>query len=493
MEKLDKANKYFEENKGSVSDRYKPRYHAVVPIGWGNDPNGLIWYNDEVHMFYQCNPYGPTSGPMHWGHFKSKDFIKWEFINVALAPEDPFDNGMGCFSGSAIVKDNKLYLIYTGVSDGLQQQCVAFSDDGIHFTKEKINPVIKLSDLPKNASQKDFRDPFVIEDNGVYYTLYGTRTNNFGNILLYKSLDLIHWEYVGNLMNNDREDEPNFFQLDGVYECPAYAQIDGHEILITSALNLPSDGFKFQNVHCVIYMVGKLNKDTGKFSYDEFKDVDGGFDYYAPQLMKAGDGRIISIAWKEMWGRNIPNAIDGWAGTYTLPRELSFIGDTLYQKPVREIKNYYSNKVEIDSLITYNCSKSINGINGDCLVLDFEIGNIESDKAGVKIFKGSKNETLIYYDSKLGAIVFDRSKCGYDYGGIDKNSNIRYQKVELIDGKVKLQLFLDVSSCEVFINDGLFTMTGNIFPNLEEDKGIEFFSEGGSAEFYNIEKNDINI
>lgn len=490
---VDLANKYVEENKSSISSKYKPKYHAVVPIGWGNDPNGLVWFNGEAHMYYQCNPYSSSWGPMHWGHFKSSDFVKWEFSNIALAPDKSYDKDNGAFSGSAIVKDGKLYVLYTGVADGLQQQCLAVSDDSNVFTKYASNPVIKIGDLPKNASKVDFRDPYIFEENGQYYLLVGTKTNGYGNILLYKSTNLTKWDYVGSLMNNNKTNEANYFKLDGVFECPTYANVDGYEILGTSAQNLKKNGIKYQNIHSVIYMIGHLDKTTGKYTYSDFKEFDSGFDYYAVQFMKARDGRTIAIAWKEMWDRSFPSQKDGWAGTYTLPRELSIVDGVLYQKPVREIKNYYGNKVTTDLLNVSDSSTSIEGIKGTCLSLEVEIDVGSANKVGVKLFKGPVNETSIYYDSAKKQLVFDRSNCGVFYGGNEGGSLIRYQAVEPIDGKIKLQIFLDVTSCEVFANDGLYCMTGNIHSDLVSDINIEFFAKGGNASFVNIVKNEIII
>lgn len=155
---IDRANEYIEQNRNTVIQTYRLKYHAMAPIGWINDPNGFSMYQGEYHLFYQYNPYSAVWDTMHWGHAKSSDLVKWEDLPVALAPDQEYDSG-GIFSGSAIEKDGKLYVMYTCVSNDLQQQCIAVSEDGVTFEKVPENPVLTARDLPENALASDFRDP----------------------------------------------------------------------------------------------------------------------------------------------------------------------------------------------------------------------------------------------------------------------------------------------------------------------------------------------
>ena len=92
----------------------RQRLHLKAPDNWVNDPNGFIYYKGYYHLFYQYFPYGPRWGTMHWGHAVSRDLVTWEHRGIALYPTVREDRN-GCFSGSAIEKDGKLYLVYTGV------------------------------------------------------------------------------------------------------------------------------------------------------------------------------------------------------------------------------------------------------------------------------------------------------------------------------------------------------------------------------------------
>lgn len=103
-----KANDYIEANESKMNTRYRLTYQAMSRYNWANDPNGVIWYNIQFHLFYQHNPYAANWGPMHWGHQVSTDFIKWTHLLVALAPDKTYDKDLGAFSGTAIEKDGNL-------------------------------------------------------------------------------------------------------------------------------------------------------------------------------------------------------------------------------------------------------------------------------------------------------------------------------------------------------------------------------------------------
>ena len=161
-----------------------------------NDPDGLVFFRGRYHIFYQHYPHAPRWGQMHWGHAVSTDLIHWEELPIALYPDMPYEDDGGCFSGSAVVKDDRLYLFYTSVSHELgQTQSVAYSDDGVNFRKYEDNPVISRNPL----GAVDFRDPKVTLINGVYHMVVGSGDAETGKVLLFLSEDLLHWDYSGVL------------------------------------------------------------------------------------------------------------------------------------------------------------------------------------------------------------------------------------------------------------------------------------------------------
>ncbi len=500
---------------------YRPRYHISVPFGWGNDPNGFIYYKGKIHLFYQNFPHKPEWGPMHWSHVATEDFIHWEQRPEALYPDKPYELVCGCCSGSTIEKDGKLYLMYTAAQPMMQRQCIAVSDDGDHFQKDDGNPILTAEMLSPEIYEEDFRDPKVFIHGDSYYMLAGIRyleggirkehapsrqrevTNplqpapehkkeGWGNLCLLKSSDLYNWSYVGHLLYNQPELDQDFYCLDGVFECPDYFVSDtGEEVLLSSPQNLPRSGDLYQNIHSVLYMIGHLDFDSGRFMVKKVEEVDSGFDFYAAQTMRMPDGRVIMIAWKEMWDRSFPSREEEWAGTYTLPRELTVKDGQLIQRPVREIGLFRQDPVKISHVEVDRDEASQSGISGNVIELKFRLDPGDSKKAGVKLFCTSSYETLVYYDSERGSVVFDRKNAGVKLTGNDEDVDVRVCAIDRKDS-IDFDMFLDISSLEVFIDGGRHTMTGNVYADPEHALGIRFYAEGGSAAFENIEKYDIN-
>ena len=225
-ENIQKAQKEIESKKEIVkAGQMRQHYHFMPQTGWINDPNGLIYYKGKYHYFYQLNPYYGHWDYMHWGHAISSDLMHWEYLPVALAPSEEYDDHMrgGCFSGSAIEHDGKLFLMYTGTSNHgegyVQTQCIAYSGDGINFTKYEGNPVICP---PEGVPSDLFRDPKVWEHDGVYYMVCGASRNKRGQALLYRSSDMLHWEFFNVLAESRGEwgymwECPDFYQLEDKY------------------------------------------------------------------------------------------------------------------------------------------------------------------------------------------------------------------------------------------------------------------------------------
>lgn len=493
------ATRYIENHKDEVIDQYRHTYHLMPPMGWMNDPNGFSIYGDKIHLFYQHTPYSVGWDTMYWGHATSTDFIKWETQPIALAPDKSYDRH-GCFSGSAIEVDGKLHLLYTSVGeDGKQTQSLAVSENGIDFQKLNRNPIIPSTLLPNNATKYDFRDPKLFKSGNYYYAILGSKLANQdgGQLLLYRSSTLLDsWEYVGVVTQST-------ITGGGIFECPDYEVVDGQDVLISSPQYVvDADISTYQNVHSVTYQLGNLNLDSGVFvnkkGEGSMEEFDKGFDFYAAQCVNAPDGRTIMTAWMNMWGRStFPSAGHGWTGAMVLPRELSIVDDHIYQNPVREISNYRKNLVNYNSKIVNNESVSLNKIKGKTLELEFEIDLSTLDNnsmAGVSVFKGSKNHTDIYYDMATNRVVFDRKSNGVTINGTGESgeNGVRYASYVPKDNKLKLRIFLDKSSVEVFIDDGYYTMSGTVFPD-ETDDNIEFFVENGVASFNGIKKYDIVV
>ncbi|MCI9078870.1 MAG: glycoside hydrolase family 32 protein [Lachnospiraceae bacterium] len=484
MTKLEKANKYQEENR--IGKSYKPVFHITPVTGWMNDPNGFSLYKGKIHLFYQYHPYNTEWGPMHWGHYVSDDFIKWEEMPAALAPDESFDYA-GCFSGSAIETEEGHMLVYTGViekenSNGIkeviQHQCLA-KGDGVHYEKIKDNPVIPADYLPEEFSRQDFRDPKVWKEDNVYYLVAGSRNGNQdGQVVLFKSDDLRKWEYLSVLAGNRGK-------YGKMWECPDFFEMDGKHVLIVSPMDMQADGQEFHNGNQSVVMTGEYNRQEHKFIEEQVVSLDYGTDFYAPQTMQARDGRRIMVAWMRSWDMDIKPQEQRWNGMMTVPRQLEIKDGVLYQSPVKELKNYYKDQVTYrEKEISGKCT--LPGINGRVASMEVELTGGDYKTFTIYFAKNERYYTCFRYIHAEQAIEYDRTYSGIVRDVVCK----RTMKIKKPGDKLKLHLIFDKFSVELFVNNGIQVFT-SVFYTPMEASGIEFECDGTAI--VDIEKYSIDL
>jgi beta-fructofuranosidase len=479
-ELISKANEAVRSANAEASKSpYRLAYHIAAPANWINDPNGLIQYKGEYHVFYQHHPYSAQWGPMHWGHVKSKDLVHWEHLPIALAPSEEYDRD-GCFSGSAVDDNGTLTVIYTGHTwidrekDEVEQvQCIATSTDGIHFSKDASNPVIPH---PPKEGSRHFRDPKVWKHEGIWYMVLGTRKEDTGKVVLYKSRDLRSWSYVGVMAQSDGT-------LGYMWECPDLFSLGGKDILVFSPQGIEPQGDKYQNLYQTGYLVGKLDYETGVFEHGEFEELDKGFDFYAAQTFMDDQGRRILIGWMDMWGAPMPTQAHGWAGALTIPRELKLNENgKLLMSPVPELKKLRKKHIHFQPALLSSQQKI--GKLGDCLeiLIEFSLESCEASEFGIKVrcSDDGKEETVISYDVQNSVVSLDRNRSGLGVNGI------RRSPLDLIGNSVKFHLYLDRSSLELFVNDGELTMSSRIYPD-PNSLGIQVFVKDGSVKIHSFD------
>lgn len=454
---VENANEYIINNKDKIIDFYRAKFHMEPPIGWMNDPNGLIKFNNKFHLFYQFHPYLSVWGPMHWGHFISDDLIKYENVEVALAPENQ-DVESGCFSGCALVDNDKLHLIYTSHYEKeeikKENQAIATSTDGIKFTKsDKL--IVDINELPDGVEKCDFRDPavFKIEEN--YYMFVGGKLKtDQGVLLVFKSETLSDFKY-------DFMIGP-YKEFGSMLECPDYLKIDNKDVFLFSSCSLGKDKNNFHNVNSSLYMVGELDLKNKKFYIDAMKEIDKGDAFYAPKFI-ANHHEPIMIGWLEMWGKLVKTheLNHGYAGAFTLPRKIKIIDNYLCQKPIDSLYKYTAEVKQIKS--------------GDLI-----------SRTGILRVKKNKDFTLILksldkkYDVKIfaneGYIYLDTTNAN-NLNPLVRKSDLRYENTDI-------EIVLDSSSIEVFIGEGQDTISSRIF--LEDSKYIVEFTSLNNVEFRGV-------
>ena len=488
---LQKARDFEAQYGPHIPDAERPAFHATPTIGWMNDPNGFSFYKGECHLFYQYHPYSVEWGPMHWGHLKTKDFIRWERLPCALAPDEEYD-ASGCFSGGAVeLPDGRQLLMYTGVRrahneegfiQDVQTQCVAIGD-GVDYEKWGGNPVLDGKDLPEGGSTIDFRDPKVWRGkDGACYAVIGNRTGDgSGSILLYRSADGLNWAFMRTL-------ERCRNQYGRMWECPDFFHLDGKHIILTSPQDMTPIGLEFHAGNGTLCLMGGYDPETG-FTRERVQAIDYGLDFYAPQTLEAPDGRRIMIAWMQNWDTAGAKPFHcRWFGQMTLPRELSIENGRLYQRPVRELEAYRRSPV-VHRHILISGEANLPGIQGRTLDMTVTVKPMSPGSYRwfrLHVAKDGRHDTIIRYKPDESTVKIDRCRSGLPRDIV----NTRSFWVSPRDGEIKLRVVLDRFSVEVFVNDGEAAASAVIYTRQEAD-AITFEADG--QVLVDVEKYDLTF
>ncbi len=422
-------------------DPWRLRFHLMPPVGWLNDPNGLCQFGGEYHVFYQYAPFEAEGGIKFWGHYKSRDLLRWEQCPVMLYSDQPYDIH-GVYSGSALVQEDGLYLYYTGnvkhageydyIRAGRgHNTVVAYSPDGVTLGWKRL--LMENRDYPEGLSCH-VRDPKVWEQDGRYYMVQGARTlDDEGVVLVFESDDRLHWRHLNTL----RTPEPFGY----MWECPDLFALDGHWFLLVSPQGAPGKGAGFENVYACGYfpLDGDFRDRSARLG--EFVPLDYGTDFYAPQTFTA-DGRRLLIGWQGMPDAPYcnPTTARGWQHCLTVPREVRYDKGKLLQRPARELEQLREGAQEYrfdgestvplgetaEILLTGECLREV-GLGG--LTLRHENGRLTMD---------------------------------FPIGGYGRT--VRSAPVGKLE---KLQILMDTSAIEVFANDGEAVMSARWYPEGE--------------------------
>lgn len=373
----------------------------------------------------------------------------------------------GCFSGSAIEHDGKLFLIYTGTcnnGNGFEQaQCIAYSEDGIHFEKYEGNPVITA---PEGVPTDLFRDPKIWKHDDTYYVVCGASKNGFAQARLYKSTDMFHWEFVNVLAESRGE-------WGYMWECPDFYPVGDKYVLMFS----PMGGKERTSV----YLVGDFDYDTGKFFYTISGEIDWGFDYYAPQSFLAPDGRRILVGWANAWDWMPfwkdwgPTYQEGWCGFFNIPREAVLAEDnTLKFIPVKELQDLRKNKQEeADILIKEDEKKEL---RSGCVYeteMRINLKKSTADKIRLNLRMSQGKKTEILFDLKRAEAYFDRNNSdGWSKGVARCPLNLMGKE------HLDIHIYSDKISLEIFSNDYQNNFSCNIY-NVDDDQKNEVKAIGG--------------
>ncbi|MDO3680877.1 glycoside hydrolase family 32 protein [Paenibacillus ehimensis] len=447
---------------------YKPVFHFTADKGWINDPNGPIQVNGEYHVFYQHNPYGDEWGTIHWGHAKSKDLAHWERLPLALYPSQERGEEH-CFSGCTVLADGSPVIFYTSIGPGERnartgaQQWIAFgSEDLMRWVKPGINPVL-TPQIHGAAVIEEWRDPYVWEMDGAWYMVCGGTHRGKGCAVLYRSPDLLTWEFLGIVADGPEK----------VWECPNLFQLGNKWVLTYS----PDD-----EDNRVRYKVGSL---TNQFRFVEeasgILDYGGREGFYAATTCPDEAGRRLLFSWMPDSARGSSKAISGWSGALTVPRVLSLdeASGRLLIRPVPELRAL---RGEHGSLQPGWIEGSVElPVQGKALELSVELDLKDAGGSFGMAVLGSpdgQEETLLLIDLAHRTFVLDRSRSSLD-PDVHKHA-LAADLPSNIGGRLKLNVYVDHSTVEVFIQDEI-ALSARVYPTRPDSVHVRAFAGQGKV------------
>ena len=463
------------------AESYRPQFHFSPPGQWMNDPNGMVYYDGEYHLFYQYNPDDIRWGPMHWGHAVSADLVHWDNLPVALYP----DGHGAIFSGSVVVdaqatsgfgdtgEHPALVAIFTyhdqrakdaGRHD-FQSQGLAYSvDRGRTWTKSPDNPV-----LP-NPGIADFRDPRVWWYPPAHHWIMTLAVKN--HVAFYSSDDLRHWRH-----ESDFGIGVGFHG--GVWECPDLIElaVDGHGarkavLLVSLTPGGPNGG------SATMYFVGRF--DGHRFTPEPAvaRWLDYGPDDYAGSTWsgtRQDDGRQIFLGWMSNWAyaQEVPTA--PWRSAMTIPRELRLVsthaGVSLRQVPATELRQLRRRSV---TLAPARLSMPLDltgglGPNGGLLEISLQLETRHAGLVELTFSNALGQQTVLRMDRRRRLYEVDRSRSGaVDFA--PGFADVASAPLKGDGDALELHLLLDHASLEAFINDGDTVFTTIFFPTVPYDR-----------------------
>ena len=446
------------ENELTQDNMKKPLLHYSPEKNWMNDPNGLVFYKDEFHLFYQHNPHSSVWGEMHWGHALSQDGITWLDEEIALSPHGNIDH---IFSGCGVLDKNNcsgffgdrggIVLLFTGVSEGggksnrIEHQYIAFLDDSTgKVTIPKSNRIIE------NPGLKDFRDPKVIyEEESRLWLMVIACGDHIG---FYTSNDLKCWEREGSFYP-EISNPDIIVECPGIFKCKESGEVSLRGVYF-STLNQKT------RVSETYYLIGDMINNKFIPLNSEINLIDSGHDFYAPQhwdlsgLANNTEQNPLWIGWMNNWAYADDFPGIGWNGIMSSVRETFLVRKNgkllLGQKPLSRIAEKRLQKVlavPAGAGLQYGLDRT--AAYEIRMELSLSIGN----RIAIYLSEKSGKDFVFTIDPMHGLCSLDRTNCCTpEMSG--KNLVRKSCKIGGGSDKVDLVVLIDFWTIEIFLDEG---------------------------------------
>ena len=472
---------------------WRPQYHFTPAKNFMNDPNGMVFYKGEYHLFYQYNPEGQVWGHMSWGHAVSTDMVHWQHLPLAI-PEDP---EYMIYSGSAVVDwknssglcksidatdSSCLIAIYAADYHQKREKThIAYSNDrGRTWTNYSGNPVIDMD-------AEDFRDPYVFWYGPQKKWILVAVLADHRKAVFFSSTDLKHWTKLSEF--GPAGDQSGQWECPGLLDLTIEGSNEHRGVLIVNRNpGAPAGGTG------VRYLIGHFDGEKFVEKESEGKKLwaDYGKDFYATNVfndMPKGDKRHVWIGWTSNWlyAKDEPTVL--WRGAQSIPRALTLrrIGDQLLmvQTPVRELRSLQGKQFQLKNVAVEEANRLMAeaNIRGETYEIEAQLEPGSASEIGFRLRKGDGVETVVGIVPASNTVFFDRTKSG-DVS-FSKDFPGRFSTTLYTTKRVDLQIFVDRSSVEVFVNDGEKVLTNRIYPP-SGSTGIELYSVGGPGKLISL-------
>ncbi|MHC3376157.1 sucrose-6-phosphate hydrolase [Ligilactobacillus equi] len=443
----------------AANSQYQMAYHIRPQSGLLNDPNGFSYYNNQWHVFYQSFPFGAAHGLKSWMHLVSDDLVHWRNLGLALAPDTPLDSH-GAYSGSAAVIDDKLLLMYTGNVRTKEWERISYQNGAWLDKNGKITKLPKpLIEAPEHVTEH-FRDPQLLKYRGEYYVILGAqdKTTLSGKVALFKSNDLEKWQDLGYV---DFTDDVMGYMI----ECPNLVFIDDKPVLIFCPQGLEHEVADYQNIYPNMYVAGEHFKfNAGKLQTQQKAPInlDDGFDVYATQAFNAPDGKAYAISWVGLPDLAYPSDSENWAGCLSQVKVLSLDADgKLIQQPVPAMADLRQAGTVLRPEANYNQRQQLVYQAGNHYELKLNLDANQSGSLHLAANKDASQSLKIDFSTQdHGYVTVDRAHTGISF-------NEEYGTTRTVNfdqaNRLELDIFIDGSLFEIFVNGGRHVITGRFF------------------------------
>ena len=461
--------RFAESRKRMADDPYRPIYHFVSPESTLNDPNGLSFWQGRWHMFYQGYP--PEDRRQHWGHAVSDDLIHWRDLPYAIYPNPEH----ACFSGSALVENDRVIAMYHGTRVG---NMVSVSSDPLLLNWKKVTGKAVILGMSADGKPLPYRvfDPCIWKKNGLYYSLSGGTLPGPGGKrvradFLFRSKDLANWKYLHPFVEDDRftlvgDDGacPYFWPIGNQYILPFFSHMSGGQYILGD-YDKARDKF--------------VATSSGLFNFGAVRP--GGV--HAPSATPDGKGGVIVI-----FNMNQAKPTEGWNQIMSLPRLLTLAGkDDLRIKPTGDIESLRTNHQCVGTIqLPANQELVLENIRGNAMEIVAEIDTRKAQMFEMNVLRstnreeytriaffrgrGYRGKSLITIDSAYSSLLPDVASRAPETAPVvlDKNEPLR------------LRVFVDKSVVEVFVNDKQ-CVAMRVYPGRSDSVGVSMRSQGKGA------------